>query len=269
MVSIDEKRVYGDKSGETTAYVAAGQGVATVSVSDDRVGQYGIDHECTALDVAARDGQLAVATPADVLVKDGDSYDAVGFGPAVAVSFDGDELVAVGPTWSVGRATEPGEWTTIGTVGSPVRAVDGDLIAAEDGVYRIDGDDLSHSGLDDVRDVAASGTPLAATGEGLYALGAGWMEQIGGEFPLAAADRRAEPGELDRAHATSVETLYAHEDGEWDPVDVPAGGAVVGVGYAEDAVYLVTSEGTFLANAGSGWRTQPLGLTEIGGVAVP
>ncbi len=269
MVSIDEKRVYGDKTGQTTAYVAAGQGVASVSVSADRVGQYGIDHECTALDVAATDGQLAVATPGDVLVKDEESYDPVGFGPAVAVGFDGDALVAVAPDWSVARATETDEWTTVGTVGSPVRAVDGDLIAAEDGVYRLADAQLAHSGLDDARDVSAAGTPLAGTGEGLFELGAGWMKQIRGECALVGAARDTPPGELDRAHAATAETGYAHHDGEWTPISVPADGAVADVGYGDEAVYFVTGDGTFLADAGDGWRSQPLGLTEVGGVAVP
>jgi len=269
MVSLDEKRVYGDKSGETTVYVATGQGVASVSVSEDRVGQYGIDHETTALDVAATDGQLAVATPADVLVKDEESYDPVGFGPAVAVGFDGDALVAVGPDWSVGRATETDEWTTVGTIDTPVRAVDGDLVAAEDGVYRIADGKLAHSGLDDARDVSAAGTPLAGTGEGLYKLGAGWMEQVGGECTLVGAARDTPPGELDRAHAATAETCYAYDDGEWTPISMPADGAVAGVGYTAEAVYLVTSDGVLLADAGDGWRSQPLGLTEVGGVAVP
>ncbi|WP_135821661.1 HVO_0234 family beta-propeller protein [Halostella litorea] len=269
MVSIDEKRVYGDRDGETTAYVASGQGVAAVSVSDDLVGEYGIDRACTALDVAAADGRLAVATPTDVLVKDGEAYDAVGFGPAVAVGIDGDALVAVGPDWSVARATEPDEWEAVGAVDSPVRAVAGDLIAAENGVYRVRDGEVAHAGLDDARDVSVAGTPLAATGEGLYRLGAGWMSQAGGEFRLAAADRAAAPGDLDRAHAATRDHLYAHADGEWASVDVPVPDPVAGVAYAPGATYAVATDGTFLADAGDGWRTQPLGLTEIGGVAVP
>ncbi len=269
MVSIDEKRVYGDRAGETTAYVASGQGVAAVSVSDDRVGEYGIDHACTALDIAAADGQLAAATPTDVLVKDGESYDQLGFGPAVAVGFDGDALVAVGPDWSVARTTEAGEWESVGAVDSPVRAVDGDLVAAEDGVYRVRDGGIDHVGLDDARDVSTPGTPLAGTGDGLYRLGAGWMSQVDGEFRLVAAARDASPGELGRAHAVTRDHLYAHADGEWTVVDVPADDPVAGVGYGPDATYAIATDGTFLADAGDGWRTQPLGLTEIGGVAVP
>ena len=269
MVSIDEKRVYGDKVGQTTAYVASGQGVASVSVSDDLVGQYGIDHACTALDVAARDGQLAVATPTDVLVKDESEYDPVGFGPAVAVAFDGDALLAVGPDWSVARATETDEWTTLGSTDTPVRTASGDLVAAEDGVYRVRGDDLSHTGLDDARDVCAAGTPFAATGDGIYALGAGWMEQTGGEFTAVDADRDVPPGEPGRAHAATPETLYEHDGGDWSPVEVPISRKVAGVAYADDAVYAVAGDGTFLADAGDGWRSQPLGVTEVGGIAVP
>jgi hypothetical protein len=269
MVGIDEKRVYGDRDGETTAYVASGQGVAAVSVSDDLVGEYGIDRDCTALDIAAADGQLAAATPTDVLVKDGEKYDAVGFGPAVAVAFDGDALLAVGPDWSVARATEPDEWERIGTVDSPVRAVDGDLIAAEDGVYRVRDGEVAHAGLDDARDVSVADTPLAGTGDGLYRLGAGWMSAVEGEFRLVAADRNAAPGDLNRAHAATRDHLYAHDDGEWPPTDVPVSDPVAGVAYAPGATYAVATDGTFLADAGDGWRTQPLGLTEVGGVAVP
>ncbi|ELK49809.1 hypothetical protein D320_18192, partial [Haloferax sp. BAB-2207] len=67
-LSIDEKRVYADKSGKQTAYVAAGVGVVTVDVSDDLVGGFRIDRRCTALDAAGSPGEVVVATDEDVLL---------------------------------------------------------------------------------------------------------------------------------------------------------------------------------------------------------
>ena len=60
--SLDEKRVYADREGATTAFVAAGAGIARVEVSADIVGEFALQRRCTARDVAASAGRLAVAT---------------------------------------------------------------------------------------------------------------------------------------------------------------------------------------------------------------
>ena len=93
MGEMDEDRVYDDRRRETVAYLATGQGVATVRVASDRVGQFSLAYRCDARDVATVDGRVYVATPAGVLVGDGagDSpgsggFDALGFDDAVAVT---------------------------------------------------------------------------------------------------------------------------------------------------------------------------------------
>jgi len=258
MVSIDEKRVYADKTGATEVYVASDLGVTVVAVSADKVGEFTLAHRCTARDVAGGPEFLAVATAEDVLVGLGESFSETGFGPAVAVAVDGDSLIAAGEDGAVGRYID-GEWTTIGTVEEP-RAIDGDLVAAADGVFRINDENIEHVGLEDVRDVATDEKPLAATGDGLYYLGPGWASAHDGAFEAVA---RA--GE--RAHAATADTLYEQADDEWQARELPVAESVAGVAYGE-AVYAVTEEGTMLVDAGDGWRSRSLGLRGVGGVAV-
>jgi hypothetical protein len=106
MPTIDEKRVYDATTGATRALLATGVGVVAVSVSDDIVGEFGIDHQCTAHDAAASrtadgDSLLAVATDGDVLVGD---YDPTGHGPATAVGGDTEATVlAAAPDGTVSR----------------------------------------------------------------------------------------------------------------------------------------------------------------------
>lgn len=267
MSTIDEKRVYGDREGATPAFVATGVGVARVAVSADLVGEFAVVHRCTALDVAAG-GVVAVATDEDVLVGDGESFETTGFGPAVGVAATAETVVAVGTDGRVadrpvgdadGAAAAEGAWRTLGEV-PDARAVDGGLVAAAGGVYRTDG---THVGLDDARDVAGGDTaaPLAATGDGLYRLGNGWLDEASGEFRAVAV--RGE-----RAHAATTERLYERHDGEWTGRDVPAT-PLAAVGHGPDAVYAVTRDGTFLVDAGDGWRTRSLGLPDVRALAVP
>ncbi|MDS0297482.1 hypothetical protein NDI76_01835 [Halogeometricum sp. S1BR25-6] len=282
MPTIDEKRVYTDNTGTETVFVATGAGVVAVSVSDDLVGGFGIAHRCTARDVAAGGGTLAVATDEDVFRADltaaGDdgvnadadgggteaaealAFEAAGFGPAAAVGFGDGSLLAGDDEGRVarfdgGESGENGEWTDLGRVGG-VRAADGPLVAAADGVYRI-GDGLSHVGLDDARDVAGS-EPLAATGAGLYKLGNGWMDVLSGEFDAVSVDGG-------RAHAAGDGDLYARGDGgEWSRVPLPVAGDVAAVTHGRDATYAVTDAGTFLVRLpGEEWRHQILGLRDV------
>ncbi|KTG08101.1 hypothetical protein AUR64_00545 [Haloprofundus marisrubri] len=270
MPTIDEKRVYADKTGKAELFVAAALGVVVVDVSDDRIGGFGIDHRCTALDVASAAGHIAVATDERVLLDrgEGEGFENAGFGSAVAVGFDGDDLLAADESGRVARraidAADTDEnsdaWTTLGEVDHP-RAIDGSLVAAADGVHRVDGDALSHVGLDDARDVSASGVPLAATGSGLYALGNGWMDVLSGSFRVVASDGR-------RAHAVGDGRVYARtDDDEWETLDVPVDEPLVGVVHGP-ATYAVTEAGTLLMDAGDGWRSQTLGLDGIAGVGV-
>jgi hypothetical protein len=195
-------------------------------------------------------------------------------------------------------------WTTIGRV-ERVRAIDGGLVAAADGVYRVTADGIAPGGLSDVRDVAAAGRPLAATGDGLYALGNGWLRDLSGRFRAVASDPRSDPGADATAAGTEAvavgDEVYVApagtstggrhgspdgggdataggggagagdgegEDGDWRVVDCPTGDPVVDVAVVDGVWYGVTEGGTFLVDAGDGPRTQPLGLNDVAALAV-
>ncbi|MDG5777317.1 hypothetical protein VB773_03210 [Haloarculaceae archaeon H-GB2-1] len=273
-ITLDEKRRYGTKREVSVVAVAAELGVATVEVSGDQIGRFHLEHRCSPRAIAGGNGRLAVATDEDVLVGDAADLEPTGFGPAVAVGV-GDGVLAAGPDGEVARLVDDA-WTTLGTV-PDVRAIDGNLVAAADGVYRVLGDDLTNAGLDDVRDVATAGLPLAATGHGLYYLGNGWMDAHDGAFEVVAAGD-------DQAHAATSDALYelvgdAHAsfDGgqDWQARDLSVAEPVAGVAYGE-CPYVVTENGTFLVDAdpettpdgGGGWRSRSLGLTGVVGLAV-
>ncbi|MFC7155834.1 hypothetical protein ACFQPA_10240 [Halomarina halobia] len=253
-ISIDEKRVYGAKAGRTVAFVAAGAGLVRVDVSGDLVGGFGLERRGAVASVAARDGALAVAAEGDVLIGDGEE---TGFGPASAVGFDPEGALVAAGSGRVARLADDG-WTTLSAV-EDVRAIDGDLLAAEGGVFRLDG---TRVGLADVRDVSTVGVPLAATADGLYKLGNGWMDALDGDFRVVACD-----GE--RAHAAASDALYERErvDGEWTEVPLPVAEPVAGIGYGE-STYLVSGEGTFLVAGEDGWRARSLGVRDVRGLAV-
>jgi len=258
MSTLDEKRVYGEKAGRTELYVAAGMGVAVVSVSDDIVGEFALDHRCAARDVAAGPDRLAVATDEDVLVSAEGGYTGTAFGPAVAVGFDGDRLLAAGPDGRI-AVRNGGTWTDLGTVDG-VRAIDGGLVAGEGGVYRAD-DGLTHVGLSDVRDVAGAGQPLAATGDGLYYLGPGWAPALDGAFTVVAS------GAAEEAHAATTDALYERDGEEWTERSLPVGGRVTDVTHGA-GTYAVTTDGVVLVDAGDGFRDRALGLRDVRAVAV-
>ena len=264
-ITLEEKRVYAATAGRTEAFVACGVGLARVAVSDALVGEFGLVWRGDARDAAAGGGHLVLATDDDVYLAagtgDGDPvFEPAGFGPATAVSVDGSDrgIVAAGE----GRVAhlDGGEWTTLCELGG-VRAIDGDLLAAESGVHRLDG---THVGLRSARDVASTGLPFAATRDGLYYLGNGWMDAHEGDFRVIASDG-------DRAHAATGEALYerAGAPDEWVAVDLSVEGRVVDVAHAE-TTYAITDEGTFLAHdtAEGTWRDRTLGLSDVRAVAV-
>jgi hypothetical protein len=268
-LSIEEKRVFASKAGKTEVFVAAGVGCVVVDVSGDRVGGFRVDHHCTARDVAGTGGRIAVATDEDVLLAPG--YEALGFGPAVAVGLTAEQVVAVGEDGAVGTLAfddDTRSWRTVGGVDGP-RAVDGRLVAAEEGVFRVTDRDLRHAGLDDVRDVAAAG-PFAATGSGLFYLGNGWMEVEPGEWDVVDA---APDGRAHAVGTAGIRRRIETDGGEWRAVDrvdgLEAGETPVEFAYGEGVVCAVTDGGTFLVDAGDGLRTQALGLDDVGGVAIP
>ncbi|MCL7416445.1 MAG: hypothetical protein M8354_01215 [Halalkalicoccus sp.] len=248
MSSIEEKRVYAEKSAETRVYLATDLGVLGVSVSGDSIGNFGIEHRCVARDLAWV-GELAVATDEDVLLEG----EPTGFGPAVAVGGSTDPI-AVSPAGRVARL-EGDEWTEIGTR-EDVRAADGDLIATGEGVYRA-GDDLTHVGLEGVHDVSTPGVPLAATDDGLYRLGNGWMRDLDGRFDRVAGT--GSPVELPSG-ATLADGSLSVYGGEWRERETPEPFAAVAVG---EAVYGATGDGTLYVDAGDGWRSGALGVSGV------
>ncbi|WP_137291099.1 HVO_0234 family beta-propeller protein [Natronorubrum halophilum] len=292
MDSIEEKRVYGDREGAVEAYVASSIGVVRVRVAGDTVGEFGLCNRCNARDIAATGGTVAIATDEDVRIlqlegarDEATEADATfvgtGFGPAVAVGYDGAELVAAGPDGDVfclpaGADADAtgGEWEPVESDGvATVRAIDGDLVGTDAGVYRVHDGSLDHAGLTDVRDVSANGVPLAATADGLYKLGNGWMETLEGPFETVDADPHSERGRLARAHAVSGTTVYAYDadDDTWREYD-RSSAPIVGFGYGPTA-YAVTERGTFLAATpadGNGpWRSRTLGVGDVTGLVVP
>jgi hypothetical protein len=245
MSSIDEKRIHGANTDAAALFVASDIGLVRVAVAGERVGQVELTDRRAARDLAIVEGGVAVATDEDVLL--GESLEATGFGPATAVGFDG-ALLAAGPDGTVARR-EGDAWSDCGTV-EEVRAIDGGLLGTAGGVYRFADGELRYSGLNDVRDVAITDTPHAATATGLYRLGNGWMNSLNGDFEMVSADTSG------RAHAATADQFYAHDD-EWTPID-GIDRSVVDVA----GIYAVCADGTLLTETDDGWREHPLGVGE-------
>jgi len=244
---MDESRQIGEERERLRVAVASAVGVVVVRIGGDRVGEFALEHRCEARDVAAADGRLAVATPEDVLL--GDDAAPADFGPATVVGADGATVVAVGPDGAVGRHDD--EWTDCGRIERAVRAADGDLLAAADGVYRTDG---THLGLDDARDVVADG--WAATGAGLYRrTDDDWERAREGDFVAVTAAE-------DRVVAATADEVAERRDGSWTVTDAPVAESVVDVGLGRGTV-AVTERGTVLVDAGDGWRSRSLGVPDV------
>lgn len=255
---ITEKRVF-TQAGDTTAVVvAAGIGIVSVTVSDDRVGEYGVIHRCSPSAIAAAGETIAVATETDVLLGDGGGFNESGFGPAVAVGGP-DSIHAAGPEGRISRYRD-GEWVQVGQLDATVRAIEGDFVATADGLHRLT-PELPHVGLEDVWDVAVDGAPLAATAGGLYTLGNGWMKTLDGDFRTVATNGI-------RAHAATPDRVVERADGDWITVETDVADRVMAFGY-DDSVYAVTAGGSLLVDAGEGFRATPLGLPDVVGLAIP
>lgn len=295
MSTLDEKRVYSERETPTPVYVAAEQGLVVARLSGDIVGEFSLAHRDPARDVAVGDALVVATDDAALVAADGDhgALRKTGFGPAVAVGIlaprEPDEsngsagsVVAAAADGRVARlplADVPGadgtetaknadppalgaRWETVGTVDDP-RALDGGLVAAADGVYRIEGDGLTHSGLTTVNDVAATGVPLAATDEALYELGNGWMVVDEGAHEVVDSDGRS-------AHAvTFAGNVVARAGGGWGAIAVPTDERIVGFDYADGSVVAATAGGSLLVEAGDGWRSRALGVTDVRAVAIP
>ncbi|MFW5978162.1 MAG: HVO_0234 family beta-propeller protein, partial [Halohasta sp.] len=218
MQTLTEKRVFGSKFGTTELFVASETGLVAVSISADQIGEFGLAHRGPVQAVAADQRGVLIGTDDGVLHSSPETETDAGtaqsrtfspldgFGNPVAVGWGPERAIAVDASGTVvTHAVDNGDWTTVGELDG-VRAVDGDLLAATDGVYRLDGDGLSHVGLSDVRDVASHGTPLAATADGLFALGNGWQRVREGAFDRVASDGHA------HAHAVGSSGLLRRTD---------------------------------------------------------
>jgi hypothetical protein len=256
--TIDEKRVFDDRADARTLYLATSVGVVRVAVAADRVGEFGVARAGRARDVALAAGRLVVATDDDVAV-DGEP---TGLGRALAVGVDAaGGVLAVLADGSVRRPDGP----SLGSV-PDARAVDGGLVAAPDGVYRVT-DDVTGVGLDDARDVCGAGgdgTPLAATGGGLYALGPGWTRRVEGAFDAVARG----PGGAVALAADG--TVWRADDGEWARLPAPPDGLdPVDVGRGPGATYVAGEAGELAARVDGGdWRTRALGTPGVARLVV-
>jgi len=274
-IALDEKRMYGGKRPETTVYVAGGMGLTRVAVAGDQVGRFELASRDPVRDVAGGNGRLLVATEEDVLVGTGEAFEPTGFGPATAVGLNGARPLAAAPDGEV-ALLRGDEWEPVGAVSEP-RAIDGGLLAAGDGVYRVtagEGDVDGHagSGLELLRegpatDVAAAGS-YAACPDGLYELPDQRLRD--GAHTAVAAEAAGE-----RAHAVADGDLFARRDG-WGRCTLPVDESVVDIAYGE-SVYAVTGVGSLLVDADpeqtpdghGGWRSRALGVREVRRLAVP
>jgi hypothetical protein len=253
MATIEEKRVYA--GGErTTLYLATALGVATVSVSDDRIGEFGVERREEARDVAGANGLLAAAC-GDVLV--GADLVETGFGPARAVGTDGESVLATDGE-RVGRYD--GEWSTIGEAEG--KRFDGNLLAAED-AYRV-GEGLEALGCPAApNDVCAAGdAAFAASDDGLYRFDGEWERELAGPCRVVAAGG-------DFAAGPEAGDFWGRSDGGWRRLDTPATERIADTVRTPEGTYAVTESGTVLANAGEGWRSRETGLRGVRSLAAP
>ena len=218
---------------------------------------------------AGRAAELAVFRLFELGYDPEDILTASGSAPVPPVP--GDEETAMGRVNDsvvyggehAGAITEPPAWERLGTTDG-VRAIDADLLAAADGVYRIDDDGLTNTGLTDVRAVTGVGQPLAATADGLFRLGNGWQSIAEGAFRSVAADGHG------HAHAVGDAGLLvrAADDGAWMTTTPPVETPIVDLTADRGIVAAVTDDGTLCVTAGDGWRHQRLGLPGVQGVAI-
>jgi hypothetical protein len=264
MSSIDEKRVYDRDTDAETVLVASDLGVLAVSIAGGRVGTVSLRSQRAAFDVLAGEDRVIVATGTDVFGLEPDrDPEALGFGPARAVALDGNGRVLAASETGVARLTDDG-WREVaieGDRGIAIRALDGELLATDQGVYRITDDRLAYSGLDNAYSVSTGG-PYAGTATGLYRLANGWERTLDGRISFVSAT-------ADRAHAVSSAGLYERTDAGWQQRSLPIGAeeSIRAVAYGSET-YAVTGAGTLLIDEGGTWRTHPLGATDVRALSV-
>lgn len=272
----DERQLFGDRREEWMLFVASELGITRIAVAAARVGQFSLIERCDARDVAADGRTLLVGTDESVLVDTGDGLDSLAFGPAAAVGIDDDWLYAASPSGTVARydrtllarddaATESTRWETIAEVTGP-RRFDGELLAADDGLFRI-GSSLEPLGLADVRDISRAG-PFAATASGLYYRDDDeWISEREGDAVAVVSD-------AGRAHAIVDGAVFERDGGDWRQLDLPTGSQPRLLAYAGglsvifgDGSISVAADPETTTDGHGGWRSQALGLGGPTGIA--
>jgi hypothetical protein len=253
----EDRRLFGEQLRTRTAFVACDLGIARASLAGGRVGHAGLVERCTATSVAADDERVVAGTVRGVLSSEGDGFERLGEPFEVAAVGLAGERVLAGSDDGRVLAWEPERgWETVGEVREPQR-FDGALLAAGDGVYRVD-DRLEPLGLSAAHDVAGE-VPYAATENGIYRQGAdGWQR----EHDRPAATVVTAGGQ---AHAVDEEGVLERVDGAWERIDAPA--LPVDLSYA-GVLCGLTADGTVLVSEPeqdgyADWRSHPLGLRGV------
>lgn len=257
MSDIETDRIYAGGSTDAVLFLGTGDGLVRVTVAGETIGRFGIVCNAPILDVAVDPSRLLVATPTETLLgKDTDSLDPTGSESIVAVGLTQDGWVGADEAGQIFYVND-GQNSVI--MEADVRAIDPPFIATATGVAHL-WESLSGE-LTDVRDVAASPEPRAATPHGLYRLSDGWTEERSGQVSTVAG---ASDG---RVGAVINGTLQIQDANRWRTAELPTEEEIVDVVFGP-ATYVVTATGTLLVNAGDGWRHRLLGVGEVRRLAV-
>lgn len=200
---------------------------------------------------------------ADAGVQDGAGIqDDAGIQSGAGVQADADENREPDPTWQ-----------TLGSVDDPA-SIDGDLLAAESGVFRL-GSSIETLGLSGVTDVARDSTGselLAATRDGLYCCSNGeadWEQLTTDEYHRVLS---VEDGYLTVTDEGTVRRVTG--DG-WTRIEGLEDEPIVDIAQGE-SLYAVTEAGDLFMAAEpdqttdgyDGWRSQPVGVRGVVGIAL-
>jgi hypothetical protein len=255
-VSIETKRVYADRTGDRALLVGGETGIVCASVTGDRVGTFGVERTGPARDLAAGDGRVLVAAADGVLERDADgTYDRSAAVDATAVgTADGTVYAADadGRLWLCGH-----DRCRVEGVGR-VRAIDRNLAATRDTAVRVgpdgEGVALTPDAPGTVRDVAATAAgPVVATAAGIVDRdGRAWRNVVPGSASLVfGRDRPVGVVDGDVVEWEASGEVARRRDA---PPEVVAGTRT------DEAILIVTADGTLHATDREGWRSWPLGI---------
>lgn len=251
MSSLEEKRVFEGGGTEVECLIASETGLVQAPVSGNRIGGFGMALRADVRDVAADAERVLVATGEGIRFGDtASTLTSTGLDPGMAVGLEEGGWLAAVVDGRVVRVSD-GEASNLGQLDG-VTSIDPPLIGAAAGVHKVPG--LENVGLDRVDDVVATAVPRAATGDGLFRLGNGWIVDREGRATAVAGHHSG------RAAAILDGTLHQFLEDDWEATPLPGDSPAVDVALGP-ATYVVTDEGTLCVNAGDGWRTRALGVT--------